>query len=401
MQDIIPPPNQKRGVIRPTQRPDAFVARPIVQRPPTTRPVSVDGFSGGINQSFVAQPNLEASAIDSAKRLMVEPVVELTPKPVFTPKPLVQPQEVVSLKPPVVAPKITTVPAKTVSETVIDTVARARPVSAMTKADIEAELFKLNATPVDEPVAPQKSHVTKVAERTVKQAGRHKKRAAFKKLSLVTLAMLVLAASGYVTIDTWLTNNKAQAIISGAGVPSTDVAVDSSAQVKENEGKDETDLPVNALADYRVGPDLPRALYIDKLSIAARLMPMGENSDGSVQSPVNIFDAGWYTDSVKPGDIGAMFVDAHASGTTRQGLFAYLDTLSKGDTLQVEKGNGKRLTYRVVYTETVALEDVDMKKALLPYGNTLRGLNLMTCSGAWVQDKQTYDHRVIVYTEQI
>ena len=128
---------------------------------------------------------------------------------------------------------------------------------------------------------------------------------------------------------------------------------------------------------------------------------MGVNNDGSIQAPRNIFDAGWYNGSVKPGDIGAMFIDAHASGPTREGLFAYLDKLAEGDEIQIEKGDGTRLTYRVAHTETVALADIDMRKALLPHGNILRGLNLMTCTGKWLDDKQTYDQRVIVYAEQL
>jgi len=47
------------------------------------------------------------------------------------------------------------------------------------------------------------------------------------------------------------------------------------------------------------------------------------------------------------------------------------------------------------------LEGFDMKQALLPYGNALKGLNIMTCTGEWIDEKKTYDHRVVVYTEQV
>ena len=67
-------------------------------------------------------------------------------------------------------------------------------------------------------------------------------------------------------------------------------------------------------------------------------MPMPVNGDGSMQAPINIYDAGWYTGGVRPGDKGAAVIDAHASGPTRQGLFAYLDTLKQGDNIIVEKG---------------------------------------------------------------
>jgi LPXTG-site transpeptidase (sortase) family protein len=128
---------------------------------------------------------------------------------------------------------------------------------------------------------------------------------------------------------------------------------------------------------------------------------MNVNPNGSVQAPLGIYDAGWYTGSVKPGDIGAMFIGAHASGPTQVGLFGKLHTLVVGDTLQVEKGDGARLTYKVVHTEIVDKDDVDMRSMLLPYGNASRALNLMTCAGTWEESAKTLSQRVLVYTEQI
>ena len=47
--------------------------------------------------------------------------------------------------------------------------------------------------------------------------------------------------------------------------------------------------------------------------------------------------------------------------------------------------------------EKVALENVDMKKVLAPYGDAEESLTLMTCTGKWLKDEATYDHRAIVY----
>ncbi|OYW84138.1 hypothetical protein B7Z17_04560, partial [Candidatus Saccharibacteria bacterium 32-49-10] len=218
-----------------------------------------------------------------------------------------------------------------------------------------------------------------------------------KKFLLIAIAVLVLLATAYIAYDTWMTNNRAQTLLTGTASASTNP----SEWNKEDEGQDETEAPANLLANYKVEASLPRALYSDKLDIAARILPMSVNTDGSIQAPKNIFDAGWYNGSVKPGETGAMFIDGHASGPTREGLFAYLDTLEVGDELQVEKGDGEKLTYRVVHTETVALADVDMREVLLPRDGVSKAMNLMTCTGKWLPLEKTYDHRVIVYTEQV
>jgi LPXTG-site transpeptidase (sortase) family protein len=223
------------------------------------------------------------------------------------------------------------------------------------------------------------------------------------RVALISLAVVVLGATGYVGFDTWHTNDQAKAQLgqttSALAAASTDTTDQSARQTAE--GTDEKPLPHNSLKNYVVAASLPRAIYIDKLHVAARTLPMDVNPNGSVQAPLGIYDAGWYTGSVKPGEIGAMFIDGHASGPTQEGLFGKLHLLAVGDTLQVEKGDGTKLTYKVVHTALVDKDAVDMHSMLLPYGNATRALNLMTCAGKWVEKGKTLSQRVLVYTEQI
>lgn len=222
------------------------------------------------------------------------------------------------------------------------------------------------------------------------------------KRSLLTSAAitLILVITGYVSFDTWQTNNLAKQAFAKEASASESPAL-SPADRQSSEGKDESSLPASTLADYRVAPNLPRALYINKLNVAARVLPMGVNKDSSMQAPLGIYDAGWYSGSVRPGETGAMVLNGHSSGPTRQGLLGRLDTLKQGDEIVIEKGDTSRLTYRVVHTETVPLEAVDMNKVALPYGTAKSGLNIYTCTGEWLPTKQTFDHRVIVYTVEV
>lgn len=227
----------------------------------------------------------------------------------------------------------------------------------------------------------------------------------FKKISKRSLyvgasIVVILAATGYVSFDTWRTNNLAKVAFTEAG-GATDTILLTADQRQKAEGKDESALPPNALTAYRVAPNLPRGLYVNKLKIAARVLPMGVNTDGSMQAPLGIYDAGWCSGSVRPGETGAMVLNGHSSGPTHQGLFGRLDTLQVSDEVAIEKGDMTRLTYKVVFTETVPLADVDMHKVSLPYGTAASGLNIYTCTGKWLPEKNTFDHRVIVYTAQV
>lgn len=214
----------------------------------------------------------------------------------------------------------------------------------------------------------------------------------------VGIGVVLIGALAYFGIEQWLSNSKAAQLTD----PNTTLVTSAMSGTDDAKG----DSPANqttqpSLDDYKVAADLPRALYIQKLNIAARIMPMTTTAGDSIQAPINIHDSGWYEKSAKPDQPGAMFIDGHASGATRMGLFAYIDTLKVGDSVVVEKGDGTRLAYEVKKVESVPKDSVDMSSVLSPYDAGTKGLNLMTCTGTWIPSEKTYDHRVVVYTEQV
>ena len=214
------------------------------------------------------------------------------------------------------------------------------------------------------------------------------------------LIALILGVTGYVAYDTWATNNSVKEMLT-SDVSAAEAPDATPEERQTGEGKDERDIAADRINAYKTAPDQPRVLTIDKIGVRSRVLDMNVNPDGSMQAPLNIFDAGWYIKSAKPGAPGASVIDAHASGPTREGLFAYVDTLARGDTMTVERGDGQNFTYRVVATETVPLDTVDMKKVLAPHADVKEGLNLITCAGNWAKDRKTFDHRTIVYTERV
>ena len=121
----------------------------------------------------------------------------------------------------------------------------------------------------------------------------------------------------------------------------------------------------------------------------------------AIPLPVNIFDTGWYTGSVKPGQPGASIIIGHASGMTLGGIFNKLESLNVGDTVSVERGNGQMLRYQVVKKQIIKLSDVDMNSFMRPADGVSEGLNLMTCAGEWIKNSQTRDHRAMIFTKRI
>lgn len=222
-------------------------------------------------------------------------------------------------------------------------------------------------------------------------AGLFTKRGLFSGLAA---AMVVLTL--YVSVDTWLTNRSitgitTQAVAKEKDSGSTRTAVDGGSR------PDETPLPKGALKNYQVAGPNPRAIYIHKIGLSARILPMSVGNDGALQAPGNIYDTGWYTGSVKPGETGAMLMDAHSSNGTVNAAFDKLNKLVAGDSITIETGDGIRYNYKVAATETVHKDTVDMQKALLPYNNAQQGLNLITCAGAFTDHYTTMSDRLVVY----
>lgn len=150
---------------------------------------------------------------------------------------------------------------------------------------------------------------------------------------------------------------------------------------------------------YTVAQDLPRYLFISKLSIKAMVKHVGLAKDNRIDAPKNAFDVGWYTGSAKPGQAGAMLIDGHVAGDGGPGIFHNLHKLRADDVITLERGDGTKLTYHVVTTKEYGVNNVDMQSVLSPVTNK-PGLNLITCTGNVMKGTNNYDKRLVVFAEQ-
>lgn len=216
-------------------------------------------------------------------------------------------------------------------------------------------------------------------------------------LIMAALSSLVAVGSQYWSVKT------AQVNLALAAVGQTVAQIpDGSA-----EASDESSVTTAQLAEYKVPADQPRVIEIPSINVKARVRPMGLNADKSIQAPTNVNDAGWYSNSAKPGVVTdtnkATFIDGHDVGRIGRGVFYRLNELNASDEIIIERGDGVRLNYKVEKVEVVALDDIDMNKVLTSAIAGKSGLNLMTCDGAVItkDGKVTQSHRLVVYAELI
>ena len=167
------------------------------------------------------------------------------------------------------------------------------------------------------------------------------------------------------------------------------------AKVTESSAEDliEEKPSENEIVEYKVAPDRPRYLTIEKLGIKnARVLPMGVNVSGELDTPRNIFDVGWYEGSGKPGEGGTLVIDGHNGGPHVHGVFKNLPDLKDGDIIKIERGDGLVFKYEVVENVAVPLDKSDqyMSTAVTTPEAGRESITLISCTGEWSQQQGTY-----------
>lgn len=166
---------------------------------------------------------------------------------------------------------------------------------------------------------------------------------------------------------------------------------------------EDTKSPSEVKADtstYTVPADQPRRILIEKLSVDGLIQKVGLNPDNAISVPSNIWYAGWFTESSKPGEKGLSVIDGHVSGRYSEAIFKHIGTLQAGDVVKVEYGDLSQKSFEVV--DVKSLPVAEAAKYLLEHREGIDAqLNLITCGGAFDGETEQYAERVVVVTKKI
>ncbi len=214
--------------------------------------------------------------------------------------------------------------------------------------------------------------------------------------ALAGMAVLVFGLGLVVALGGWHANHQVQAQVTRLSQTASKSTAAAAATPPS------TVAPTTkAVTTYNVAPNLPRYLKIPSLGVNARVLSVGVNAGGALQTPSNVYDTAWYNESAQPGQPGAMLIDGHVSSWTTHGVFYGLKNLKPGDTMQVERGDGTTFTYKVVKSQVYDASNVDMTAAMTPITPGVPGLNLITCDGQVKAGTSEFNERIVVFTEQV
>lgn len=173
------------------------------------------------------------------------------------------------------------------------------------------------------------------------------------------------------------------------------------AHAKADPTVDETPITPEEVEGHTVPAEQPRYISIPSLDIQkARVVSVGLTTNKMLDTPKNIADTAWFNKSATPGSgSGAVVIDGHNGGITKNGVFVKLSDLKEDDEIIIERGDGKKIIYLVKTNVTMSLQEANtkgMKDMMQSIDPAYQGLSLITCAGNWVPRDKVFDKRVMV-----
>lgn len=144
----------------------------------------------------------------------------------------------------------------------------------------------------------------------------------------------------------------------------------------------------------------PTRLAIAAIDVATELIDLGVNPDDTVEVPEDPDLAGWFALGTTPGSPGSAVVLGHVDSADGPAVFARLESLRPGDTVEVDMSNGTTRRFRVDQVDTYANADFPAQAV---YAGTpkRRQLTLVTCGGEYDAERGGWQSNVVVYTDLV
>lgn len=138
----------------------------------------------------------------------------------------------------------------------------------------------------------------------------------------------------------------------------------------------------------------PVRVRVPSIGIDSTLQPLGLLADGSLQSPSQWQQAGWYDRGTVPGSVGPAVIAGHVDSVSGPAVFFRLRQLSLGASVLIQRQNGSTLRFVV---DQIRQYPKDQFPTAAVYGPTADAeLRLITCTGDFDYSKRSYLDNLVV-----
>ncbi|MFB7657461.1 MULTISPECIES: class F sortase [unclassified Streptomyces] len=139
----------------------------------------------------------------------------------------------------------------------------------------------------------------------------------------------------------------------------------------------------------------PTKVSIPAIGVSSTLEELGLDRDGVMQTPRDPDLAGWYEPGPAPGQQGPAVIAGHVTWDGERSVFYRLADLKPGDTVTVDRQDGRTATFTVDRVEQYPKDEFPTVDV---YGNLDHaGLRLITCAGDYSTAERRYADNIVVY----
>jgi LPXTG-site transpeptidase (sortase) family protein len=123
----------------------------------------------------------------------------------------------------------------------------------------------------------------------------------------------------------------------------------------------------------------PVRISIPAIGVNARIVPLGLNSDQTMQVLKSFADTGWFEPGPEPGEVGAAVIVGHVASRSGPGVFYRLPKLKVGQLITIRLQDGSTVRYRATSMIVVSKNHFPTNRV---YAKTNQPtLRLVTCAG--------------------
>ena len=143
----------------------------------------------------------------------------------------------------------------------------------------------------------------------------------------------------------------------------------------------------------------PRRVRIPAIGVSTRVIPLGLNPDGTMQTPRSFSVAGWYKPWREPGERGSAVITGHVDSVSGPAVFYRLRELRRGNIIRITRADGSVVRFRVEGLERWPKAAFPSRRVFRP--TRISTLRLVTCSGNFDASTGHYVDNTIVYAARV
>jgi LPXTG-site transpeptidase (sortase) family protein len=219
-----------------------------------------------------------------------------------------------------------------------------------------------------------------------------------RKIALISILIAVLFLAGYAMVKFSTFSNAQSALVfeePAVNNSENEIILEENLD-KEQKTDNKTDSQV--INDTVADNNFPSYLEIPSIGVNAYVEHLGLTSEGNMDMTSSTKNVAWYNLGPRPGEIGSAVIGGHY-GYPAPAVFRNLQNLTAGDMVYVKGNNGE--IKKFVVREIRIYEATDIVSEIFFSDDGKAHLNIVTCNSAWIASLQTYDKRLVVFTDMV